>query len=274
MCLCLRFHFFLQILSSCVCLLAQHWTPSWWPEAVGNVELRLSKGLLFAFFFDKSGWAASRGSWILIFFLFVLVLFDQIWRGLCFAPKSGHHDTSFDLPSQPNKGAMASAHSPSVKGTEVIGFWANHLGFRPTCSEVKRSPPCPSIWSLKRMLCSRTEKTKKPEKEPGVRKNVSLARYPRETYTIVVMILVGGRRVSRLSPLTSSILMHALCIHTCYARRPRPTRNPRPPPPKKTPPNNFWILKHFQVIKNFETGNKTRNYLDGPKNNSPGIFGR
>ena len=156
-----------------MCLLAQHWTPSWWPEAVGNVELRLSKGLLFAFFFltNLDGRRAEVVEfWFL--FLFVLVFFDQIWRGLCFAPKSGHHDTSFDLPSQPNKGAMASAHSPSVKGTEVIVFWENHLGFRPTYSEVKRSPPCPSIWSLKRMLCLRTEKTKKPEKEPGVRKNV------------------------------------------------------------------------------------------------------
>ena len=139
---------------------------------------------------------------------------------------------------------------------------------------MNRSPPCPSIWSLKRMLCSRTEKTKKPEKEPGVRKNVSLARYPAETYTIVVMILVGGGGVSRASPPS---LHPYLCMHYAFIRAMQGDQD-RPgtpdPPPKKTPPNNFWILKHFQVIKKFETCNKTRNYLDGPKNNSPGIFGR
>ena len=94
------------------------------------------------------------------------------------------------------------------------------------------------------MLCSRTEKTKKPEKEPGVRKNVSLARYPRETYTIVVMILVGGEAC--LAPLPPHFIHTYACIMHSYVlcKETKTDQEPQtPPPPKKK--------KHPRIIFEF-----------------------
>ena len=78
----------------------------------------------------------------------------------------------------------------------------------------------------------------------------SLAQRPRKPKTIMVMILLGGKRVLRLSP----PLLHWLRIHYAFMTGYRLDRHlpSTPDQNKDTPPNNFLMQGKFQVTKKFE----------------------